>query len=70
MRTSADLKRGSFIALMFAVVLFGLIPEYVPRLFLSRVLPLLPICGRELSLPRAWFWESWKYSSPCLSAGR
>ncbi len=31
MRTSADLKRGSFIALMFAVVLFGLIPEYVPR---------------------------------------
>lgn len=31
MRTSADLKRGSCIALMFAVVLFGLIPEYVQR---------------------------------------
>lgn len=31
MRTSADWRRGSLIALMFAVVLFGLIPEYVPR---------------------------------------
>jgi putative tricarboxylic transport membrane protein len=31
MRTSADFKRGSCIALMFAIVLFGLIPEYVLR---------------------------------------
>ncbi len=31
MRTSADWRRGSFIALMFAVVFFVLIPEYVPR---------------------------------------
>jgi len=31
MKTTADLRRGCFIALMFAVVLFILIPEYVPR---------------------------------------
>jgi putative tricarboxylic transport membrane protein len=58
MKASADVLRGGFIALMFAVVLFVLIPEHVPRpAFIPGFAPppdmwpkLISVCGMCLGL--------------------